>query len=122
MPRSDSQTAERCSNRLLYSIAGNEGWKLESIDVTSAFLQGAEVNHDIFVTPPKKANMEGYLWKMKKAAYGLYDASPLLWWIKVMEEMTKLEGKTLVGDKSLVYFLYKGKLIDLITLYMHDFQ
>ena len=50
--------------------------------------------------------MEGYLWKMKKAAYGLYDASHL-WWIKVMEEMTKLGGKTLVGEELLVYFYDK---------------
>ena len=58
---------------------------------------------------------------MKKAIYGLFDASRL-WCIKVNEEMTKLGGKTLVGDKSLVYFCDNGRCIGLITLQVDDFQ
>ena len=50
--------------------------------------------------------------KMKKAGYGLYDASHLRW-VKVMEEITKLGGKTLVGDVPLVYFHHLGIFIGL---------
>ena len=57
---------------------------------------------------------------MKKAAYGFYDASHL-WWIRVMEEMIKLGGKTLIGDETLVYFHENEKLIGIITLYMDTF-
>ena len=39
-PRTDSPTVDRISNKILYSIAGNEGWGIECINVTSAFLQG----------------------------------------------------------------------------------
>ena len=84
-PRSDSPTVDRVSTKLLYTIAGNEGWKLECIDVTSAFLQGSDLDRDIFVKPPKEAGMDGYLWKMKKAAYGLYDASRRWWIVNVFE-------------------------------------
>ena len=36
--------------------------------------------------------------------------------------MTKLGGKTLVGDESLVCFHDQGRLICLITLHMDDIQ
>ena len=58
-PRSDSPTVDRMSTKILYAIAGNEGWKLESIDVTAAFLQGCELDREIYVTPPK-----GQGWKV----------------------------------------------------------
>ena len=120
-PRSDSPTVDRVSTKLLYAIAGNEGWRMESIDVTAAFLQGSELDREIFVQPPKEAKMDGFLWKMKKAAYGLYDASRR-WWIRVMEVMQSLGGRTLVGDESLIYFHRDGKLIGLISLHVDDFQ
>ena len=109
------------STKLLYAIAGNESWEIECIDVTSAFLQGSEIDRQIYVKPPEEANMEGYLWLMKKAAYGLYDASRR-WWMKVMQVMTKLGGKTLIGDESLIYFHKNNKLIGLISLHVDDFQ
>ena len=120
-PRSDSPTVDRVSTKLLYAIAGNEGWRLESIDVTSAFLQGSDLDREIFVKPPKEAHMDGFLWRMKKAAYGLYDASRR-WWAKVMEVMLELGGRTLVGDESLIYFHKEGKLLGLISLHVDDFQ
>ena len=112
-PRSDSPTVDRISTKLLYAIAGNEGWKLECIDVTSAFLQGSDLDREIFVKPPKEAQVEGYLWKMKKAAYGLYDASRR-WWVKVMEELKELGGRTLVGDESTIYFHKDGEFAGII--------
>ena len=120
-PRSDSPTVDRLSTKLLYAFAGNHGWKIESIDVTAAFLQGSDLDRDIFVKPPKEAKMNGFLWKMKKAAYGLYDASRR-WWVKVMEVMIELGGRTLVGDESLIYFLKAGNLIGMISLHVDDFQ
>ena len=54
-------TVDRISNKILYTIAGNETWSIECIDVTSAFLQGEDLDRRIFVTPPKAANMPGML-------------------------------------------------------------
>ena len=39
--------------------------------------------------------MDGMLWKMNKAAYGLYDAIRR-WWIRAIELFLKLGGRTLV--------------------------
>ena len=120
-PRSDSPTVDRISTKIFYAIAANEGWDIESIDVTSAFLQGEVLDRDIFVRPPKEANMPGKLWYMKKAAYGLYDASRR-WWVKVVQYLISLGGKTLVGDESFLYFHKKAVLIGMINLHVDDFQ
>ena len=40
-------------------------------------------------------------------ADGLKDASRR-WWMKVLEELIKLGGKTLVGDESLICFHVHG--------------
>ena len=120
-PRSDSPTVDRISNKILYAIAGNEGWKIETIDVTSAFLQGEDIDREVFVTPPKEADMKGIIWKMVKSGYGLYDAGRK-WWIKVIESMIKLGGRTLCGDESFVYYLRDGKLVGLVSIHVDDFQ
>ena len=67
-PRSDSPTVDRISSNIFYAIAANEGWEVESIDVTSAFLQGEALDREIYVIPPKEAGITGKLWRMKKAA------------------------------------------------------
>ena len=50
-PRSDSPTADKISTKILYAFAGNFGWRIESVDVTSAFLQGEEIDREILVRP-----------------------------------------------------------------------
>ena len=121
-PRSDSPTVDRMSTKILYAVAAQfPGWELESIDVTSAFLQGDDLDREIFVKPPKEAMDHGFLWRMKKAAYGLYDASRR-WWIRVIEFLLNLGGKTMVGDESLIYFHKDGYLRGLVAIHVDDFQ
>ena len=121
-PRSDSPTVDRTSTRLLYAVAANENWPVVAIDVTSAFLQGEDLDRSIFVTPPTEANCpEGYIWKMIKPAYGLYDASRK-WWMKVAQELVNAGCKSLVGDEALFYYHKDGKLQGIISLHVDDFQ
>lgn len=81
-PRADSPTVDRIHTKMFYSIAANEGWDIQTIDVTSAFLQGNQLQREILVGPPKEAVAENTLRRMKRAAYGLNDASRK-WWMKV---------------------------------------
>ena len=121
-PRSDSPTVDRMSTKLLYAITAQmKGWVLESIDVTAAFLQGGELDRDIYVIPPKEANNEGFLWKMKKAAYGLCDASRR-WFVRVVEFLLSLGGKTMIGDECVIYFHKDGYLRGMVTIHVDDFQ
>ena len=52
-PRSDSPTASKEIFKSIIAITANESWKLELLDVTAAFLQGAKLEREIFVEPPK---------------------------------------------------------------------
>jgi hypothetical protein len=74
-PRSDSPTASGEAMKLFLAISANSNFKLKSLDVTSAFLQGEKLERDVFVIPPLEARKPGKLWKLQKSAYGLYDAS-----------------------------------------------
>ena len=100
---------DKVSANIFFGIAANESWEVETVDVTSAFLQGEPLDRDIFVIPPKEANMKDKLWHMRKAAFGLKDASRRCL-AKVVEYLTKLGGETLVGDECFLYFHHEGKL------------
>ena len=41
----------------------------------AAFLQGTDLDRDVFVLPPKERRVPGLVWKMVKRAYGFVDAS-----------------------------------------------
>jgi hypothetical protein len=72
------------------SVAANDEFELESVDIRDAFLQSKDINRDVFVEPPKDLKKEGKLWKLKKSLYGLDDAS-LKFWLRV-KEIFKKEG------------------------------
>ena len=93
--------------RLLFAICAQMGWKVMTADVTSAFLQ-AKLTRDVYVQPPRDIQRQGQLWKLRKAMYGLDDAS-LLWYKTVKEEMYKLGGKKLQSDPTIFYFHHPKK-------------
>ena len=45
--RVDSPTCEKSNLRLTIAVAASMGWRINSLDVQSAFLQGEEVEGDI---------------------------------------------------------------------------
>ena len=49
---SDSPTTSRETIKLFLAIAANEGWPVESSDVSSEFLQSDAIDRDIFIQPP----------------------------------------------------------------------
>ena len=73
--RKDSPTVRKDNIRLLLTVAAKEGWRLDSDDVQSAFLQTAPIEREVYVLPPKEKRIPGILWKLKKTVYGLADAS-----------------------------------------------
>ena len=119
-PQSDSPTASKDSCKLFLALCANEGFKLKTLDVTSAFLQGQPLSREVFVQPPEEMRKEGVIWKLKKTCYGLYDASRS-WYFAVKEQIENLGMKTLSGDSSFFYLLKEGKLLGLCILHVDDF-
>ena len=99
---SDAPTATKIGLRLLFAICAQKGWRVMTCDVTSAFLQ-ADLTREVFVQPPKDMQRPGYLWRLKRAMYGLDDAS-LLWYKTVEKEMYRLGCKKLQSDPAIFYY------------------
>ena len=71
----DSPTVNKINIKLFYLLAASLGWQVHTADVQAAFLQGSELDRDVFVLPPKEARKLGKIWQMLKRAYGFVDAS-----------------------------------------------
>ena len=73
--RSDSPTVKKSSVRLLLFLAAQYGWRIETRDVTAAFLQADDLEREIFVQPPQESDDKNRLWCLIKPMYGLDEAS-----------------------------------------------
>ena len=73
--QSDSPTASRDTFKVFCSVAGNEKWEIEGSDVRAAFLQSEDLEREVFIEPPPQRRKPGLIWKLRKPAYGLNDAS-----------------------------------------------
>ena len=67
----DSPTVRKSSLRILFAMAVQYEWKVKTADVTSAFLQSHPLDRDVYVKPPADIHVEGTLWKLRVAVYGL---------------------------------------------------
>jgi hypothetical protein len=90
----DSPTACRQSQRLWLHLAACRGWTPRSIDISTAFLNGAEFDGDgarqVYVRPPVEARVpETHIWRLLKPAYGLADA-PKRWWQRLSQALFNL--------------------------------
>ena len=119
-PKSDSPTASHDSFKLFLAIAATECYTVRALDVTSAFLQGSPLERDIFMEPPIEEKREGIVWKLKKSAYGLYDASRQ-WFLAVKKELLAIGMKPLSGDEAVFHLIKDNKLIGLCALHVDDF-
>ena len=84
-------------------------WSINSIDIKAAFLQGKSIDRELFLKPPKEADSKGSLWKLKKAVYGLSDASRF-WYLRVVDELTKLRANISTFGKALFMWKSDGRL------------
>ena len=54
--QADSPTGSKECMRIILMIVAANGWTLHAIDVKSAFLQGKQINHIIYLKPPPEAH------------------------------------------------------------------
>ena len=115
----DSPTCSTESLRTVLSVIAQKKWSVHTMDVKTAFLQGAELSREIFIKPPKEANFEG-LWKLRKCVYGLADAS-LAWYKRVCEVMYELGAKKSKVDPAVFVWVVNGQVIGLLASHVDDF-
>ena len=87
--RADAPTASKEALKLALMISANKNFKVKAGDIKSAFLQGENINRELFVRPPKEANSEGMLWKLVQGAYGILDGGRLFY-LRLSKELKNL--------------------------------
>ena len=118
----DSPTCASESLRVMLTILANQGWRLHSMDIKTAFLQGQELDRNIYLKPPKEAKCPGVIWKLKKCVYGLADAS-LHWYKRVKSVMISNGGLTSSIEPSMFYWRdpTTAKMIGVLACHVDDF-
>ena len=117
----DSPTMHKSSLRIVLAIAAAKGWIIETSDIRSAFLQGNQLEREVFVKPPKECGLKDKLWKLIKCLYGLRDASKQ-WYCKVMNILKKNGFKKSRYDSGLFYIINENEeLIGIVGLHVDDF-
>ena len=61
--------------KLLIAVAANNGFKLGSVDMRSAFLQSKVLICDVFVKPEEDVRKPVLIWRLKKPLYSLDNTS-----------------------------------------------
>ena len=116
----DAPTCAAEGLRLCLTIMAMKRWKVKTLDVKTAYLQGESIDRELFVKPPKEANTNG-LWKLKKTIYGLKDAAKA-WHETVNAVMEKLGGERSIYEPTI--FSWKNKkneLIGIMCVHVDDF-
>ncbi len=116
----DSPTVQKHSIRLLLAISAQSKWNISTTDISSAFLQGNLLDRDVFIKPPREANLPGKLWKLNKCLYGLKDASRQ-WYFKVVNKLIEQGFQKCFCDKGVFFLIKDNKLIGFVALHVDDF-
>ncbi len=121
--RKDSPTVGKGVMRMMLTIAASQGWTVQSTDIKSAFLQGKEIERDIFIQPPKEwkdDEKEGKIWKLKKCLYGLNEAARQFYQ-SVTECLLLLGCEKSNLDPAFFYMKSDEKLVGMIACHIDDF-
>ena len=117
--RSDSPTVGKDTLKMAISIAANEGFTIKSGDIKSAYLQGLDLQRQIYVKPPPEAGLSGKLWLLKKAAYGISDGGRMFN-LRLVQELKHLGMHQVHADGTLFTYVKEGKLHGMIVSHVDD--
>ncbi|WVZ97188.1 hypothetical protein U9M48_042741 [Paspalum notatum var. saurae] len=102
--------------RILLTFAASKGFKLQQMDVKSAFLNGF-IEEEVYVRQPpgfESARFLDRVYKLRKALYGLKQA-PRAWYTRLKSFLLKSVDKTLFllsrGGDTLIVQIYVDDII-----------
>ena len=120
LPR-HSLTVGKETMRTVLAIASNMKWVVKTTDIKSAFIQGKELDREVYLRPPAEShNPSNMIWKLKHGLYGLKDGARQFF-ISVKEELIKLGFKQCTLDSTIFCVRKDGKLRGIICCHVDDF-
>ena len=117
--RKDSPTCCKENFRLLLAIVRTNKWKIHSLDIKAAFLQGKKIDRDLYVKPPPEAGTKN-LWKLNISVYGLCDA-PRAWYLSLKSVLEKGGARKSKYDDAIFYLYDNNKLQGILCAHVDDF-
>ena len=70
----DAPTCNAETLKFCLTVMKLKKWTSYTLDVKTAYLQGEEIQREVYLKPPSEEDWSG-LWKLKKTVYGLKDAA-----------------------------------------------
>ena len=117
--RTDSPTVHKSSLNVFFMLAAEKGWHIQTGDVKCAFLQGEELDRDVYLRPPKERRIDGMIWKMRKPAYGLRDASRKFY-LQLCTELKALGCKQSKYDPAVYLYYHNNDLEGVVLTHVDD--
>ena len=105
--------------QIVFAIAVSMKWQANSTDIRAAFLQGKQININVFIKPPKEAGSV-MLWKLNKTVYRPTDAARK-WYLKVKEELIATGCTICKYDEALFFQKVNGELHGIICCHVDEF-
>ena len=116
----DAPTCNAETLKFCLSIIAMKGWKCNTIDVKTAYLQGEIIQREVYLKPPREGNWHG-LWKLRKTVYGLKDAAKA-WYCKVVSVIKEMGGEKSRLEPNIFFWKdNRGKLKGLLCSHVDDF-
>ena len=116
-----SPTVSKRTFKIFLAVTASRNYEIKTTDIKSAFLQTNQLERDVFIHPPKEANVDiGFIWKLKTALYGLNDAA-LQFYLTVRELLMSLGMKQSKIDPCLFFYHKEGRLCGSICIHVDDF-
>ena len=107
--------------KMVLTVMAQNNWKPRTMDIKTAFLQGNNLEREIFIKPPCENRKNNTLWKLEKCVYGLTDAS-LHWYRTVKCFMESIGGKVSTMDPAIFYWNDQDyKLEGILACHVDDF-
>ncbi|WVZ64504.1 LOW QUALITY PROTEIN: hypothetical protein U9M48_014007 [Paspalum notatum var. saurae] len=106
--------------RILLAFAASKGFKLQQMDVKSAFLNGF-IEEEVYVRQPpgfESARFSDRVYKLRKALYGLKQA-PRAWYARLKSFLLKSGFVMGLVDKTL-FLLSRGGDTTIVRIYVDD--
>ena len=115
----DAPTCNAETLKFCLTVIKCKGWTSYTLDVKTAYLQGDEIQRDVYLRPPNEGNWNG-LWKLKKTVYGLKDAAKA-WYCKVTSVIRELGGKRSMLEPNVFFWRDNNELKGILCSHVDDF-
>ena len=116
----DSPTCSRTALRLVFAIAATNEWQINSLDISSAFLQGNEIEREVYLRPPADVCTKDQIWRLKRCIYRLNDA-PRAWYDHVKRELIHLGAQVSKYDSAMFVWKKEKGLDGILVIHVDDF-